>query len=452
MPDQAATNVVAQVAGLRLSRQASGLPSAAGVLLPFGNPEGCRTKASRRLTLLLHLHLTLDLELWTLDFAMPLKVLIIPDKFKGTLSAAAAAQAIARGWRKARPNDSLDLLPMSDGGDGFGEVLGGLLGAKVQSTRTVDAAHRACTARWWWEPKTKTAVIETATIIGLAMLPPKKFHPFQLDTFGLGAVIRAAAARGARRCFLGIGGSATNDGGFGLAKSLGWTFYDGDGNLIEQWISLSSLAQIRAPRRRRWFREMIVAVDVQNPLLGPRGATRVYGPQKGLRKKDFASAESCLKRLAQVVKKELGRDFACEPGSGAAGGLGFGLLAFGAARAEPGFEVFARYSSLERRLAWADLVITGEGSIDNSTLMGKGVGRIATRCRELGIPCIGLAGVSTKASRRRIFTEVRALTELASPKQARVRAAYWLERLALKVAGPRAVLGSQQPRTRDQAA
>ena len=128
---------------------------------------------------------------------MPLHVLIIPDKFKGTLTAAAAAEAIARGWRRARPGDSLDLLPMSDGGDGFGEVTSALLKARIQHVKTVDAAHRPCVARWWWEPRTRTAIIESAAVIGLAMLPPKRFHPFQLDTLGLGAVVRAAVkARG----------------------------------------------------------------------------------------------------------------------------------------------------------------------------------------------------------------------------------------------------------------
>src|SRR5258706_15927467 len=184
---------------------------------------------------------------------MPLKVLIIPDKFKGTLTARAAAAAIARGWRKARPADSLDLLPMTDGGDGFGEALSDLLDATAQTTRTVDAAHRPCVARWWFEPKTKTAIIESATIIGLAMLPPKRFHPFQLDTFGMGAVIQAASAAGARRCLLGIGGSATNDGGFGLARALGWEFRDAQGELIGQWTDLSRVKQIYAPRKRPWF-------------------------------------------------------------------------------------------------------------------------------------------------------------------------------------------------------
>jgi glycerate 2-kinase len=154
---------------------------------------------------------------WTLG---ALNVLIIPDKFKGTLSAGAAADAIARGWGRARPGDALDLRPMTDGGDGFGEVMGQLLGARLQRAETVNAAHRKCQARWWWEPRTKTAVLESAAVIGLAMLLPNQSHPFELDTFGLGPVLAAAARKGAKRCLVGIGGSATNDGGFGVARAL----------------------------------------------------------------------------------------------------------------------------------------------------------------------------------------------------------------------------------------
>ena len=152
---------------------------------------------------------------------MPLRVLIIPDKFKGTLTARAAAEAIARGWRKARAHDCLDLLPMSDGGDGFGEVTSALLKARSQRVKTVDAAHRPCVARWWWEPRTRTAIIESAAVIGLAMLPPKRFHPFQLDTLGLGAVVRAAAKKGARRCLMGIGGQRHQRRGLRPGASLG---------------------------------------------------------------------------------------------------------------------------------------------------------------------------------------------------------------------------------------
>ena len=366
----------------------------------------------------------------------PLKVLIVPDKFKGTLTSRAAAQAMARGWGRERPQDSLRLLPMSDGGDGFGDVMGRLLDAKVQHTRTIDAAHRPCEVKWWWQAKVKTAIVESAAVIGLAMLPSKKFHPFQLDTSGLAAVVQAAARKGARCCLIGIGGSATNDAGFGLARATGWEFLDFDGRPIERWTGLDKLKHIRAPKLRGWFDELLVAVDVQNPLLGPRGATRVYGPQKGLQAEDFASAERCLRRLARVVRADFGGEFAREPGAGAAGGLGFGLLVFLGAKAEPGFHLFARYATLEKHLRWADMVVTGEGSIDRSTFMGKGTGQIAHRCHQLRIPCIGLGGVVMASDRDcRNFIQTRALTDLTTINDAKAKAAYWLERLAMEAAG-----------------
>ncbi len=313
---------------------------------------------------------------------------------------------------------------MSDGGDGFGEVLRALLSAKARAARTCDAAHRPCTARWWWEPKTKTAILESARVVGLAMLPPGRFHPFDLDTRGLGILLQTVARMGARRCLVGLGGSATNDGGFGLARALGWEFLDREGRLIERWTGLSALARIRAPKQRLQFKQVAVAVDVQNPLLGARGATRVYGPQKGLVGEDFRLAEKCLRRLAQVINKDLGCDLACVPGAGAAGGLGFGFLAFLGARLESGFELFSCYANLERRLKAADVVITGEGSIDHSTLMGKGAGEIARRCQKLGIPCIGLTGVASKTiAGRRAFTQIRASdrTDNIAPGQGETR-------------------------------
>jgi glycerate kinase len=364
-----------------------------------------------------------------------LKVLIAPDKFKSTLSAGAAAAAIARGWGRSRPQDALALLPITDGGDGFGEVMGRLLGARPQTVETVDAAHQSCRARWWWEPKTKTAVIESAAVIGLAMLRPRRFHPFHLDTFGLGAVFHGALAKGARRCLVGIGGSATNDGGFGLARALGWQFLDGSGQRIDQWLGLARLAAVPRPEPQPWFEELLVAVDVQNLLLGPRGATRVYGPQKGLRPRDFPLAERCLRRLATTLKRELRRDFAVVPGAGAAGGLGFGLLAFAHGKLEPGFDLFARQAGLTRRLRSVDLVITGEGALDDSSFMGKGVGQIARQCRRLGIGCIGLAGaVSVSASKRRVFIQTHSLTEVTSLDRAKAEPSRWLAELAKVVA------------------
>jgi glycerate 2-kinase len=364
-----------------------------------------------------------------------LKVLIAPDKFKGTLPASAAAKAIAHGWAAVRPGDTLDLLPITDGGDGFGDTMATLLRAKRISARTLDAPHRPCRANWWWHAKTKTAIIESATAIGLAMLPVNRFHPFELDTWGLGGMLLAALRKGAKRCVLGIGGSATNDAGFGLARALGWQFIDAQGRVIERWTELCKLQHIKPPLKRRPFEELLVAVDVQNPLLGKRGASRVYGPQKGLRPNEFPFAERCLQRLGAVVKTELGLDFARLPGAGAAGGLGFGLAAFAGGNLEPGFEIFAEQAELDRRLVRADLVITGEGSIDHSTLMGKGVGQIAEKCEKLGIPCIGLAGVVAPDARiRQVFGQIHSLLDTTSKRGAMTRPAYWLDYLARKIA------------------
>jgi glycerate kinase len=324
---------------------------------------------------------------------------------------------------------------MSDGGDGFGEVMGQLLKARARRVETVDAAHRLCKARWWWEPGTKTALIESAAVIGLAMLPPKKFHPFELDTFGLGKVLNAALEAGAQRCLIGIGGSATNDGGFGLARALGWRFFDRAGAAIERWTELERLASVQKPLPRKWFRELTVAVDVQNRLLGPRGASRVYGPQKGLLRDEIPRAEGCLRCLARVVGRDVGNDFSVVPGAGAAVGLGFGLLAFAGARLAPGFEIFAERAQLKGHLRWADLVLTAEGAIDASTLMGKGVGQVANKCREMGVGCIGLAGtVAPVAGLEKHFRKTCALTELTSVTQAKADPAFWLERLAERVA------------------
>jgi glycerate kinase len=323
---------------------------------------------------------------------MPLRVLVVPDKFKGTLTARAAAELIARGWREVRPEDQLELLPMSDGGDGFGAVLADLLHLEAQTTVTVDPAHRPREAAWWFDRGSGTAVVESAQVIGLALLPPRQFHPFELDTFGLGEVIRDVIVTGTRRCLFGIGGSATNDAGFGLAVALGWRFEDAARTNLTQWTDLAQLARITPPEPRLALPEVLVAVDVQNPLLGPIGASRVYGPQKGLRPEDFPVAEAALERLAVVVTQDLALDVAAEPGTGAAGGLGFGLRSFLNGRLESGFALFARYARLEEHIQSSDLVITGEGAIDPSTLMGKGVGEVARLSHKHKIPCLGLAG------------------------------------------------------------
>ena len=362
---------------------------------------------------------------------MALRVLIVPDKFKGTLTAQKAAAAIARGWSSVRAADTVELLPMSDGGDGFGIVLGALLKAETRVTKTVDAAHRPISAEWWWEPKSATAIIEAARANGLAQLPHGKFHPFELDTFGLGAVMQDAASAGAKRCVMGIGGSATNDGGFGVARALGWEFFNAKSAALDRWTDLHSLTQIKIPQREKWFEDFSVAVDVNNPMLGATGCTRVYGPQKGLKETDFEFSERCLGTLAGLAEQELHLKTAATPGAGAAGGLGFGLATFFGAKLEPGFALFAQLADLHVRLAAADLIITGEGAIDEQTLMGKGVGELAMLCRQLGKPCIGLAGVVTDEPKaRKFFYDVRAIVSMTSADDARANAARWLEEIA----------------------
>ncbi len=350
------------------------------------------------------------------------------------MTARTAALAIAAGWKKARPADQITVLPMSDGGDGFGEIVGELLGARTRLVQTMDAAHRPLRASWQFDASTKTAIVDSARVIGLALMTPGKFHPFQLDSFGLGEVLRAAASAKAKRAIVGIGGSATNDGGFGLAHALGWKFFNSDWDEIEEWWALHKLAHIRKPRER-FPLEITIAVDVANPLLGPAGCSRIYGPQKGLREQDFSLAEKCLRQLALVLKKQEGIDCSKIPGAGAAGGLGFGLMAFAGGKCESGFEIFARLARLEEKIAEADLVITGEGRMDRQTYMGKGVGQVALRCKKFAVPCLALAGgILEPARARRLFRDARALTDITNLRNALAHPRRHLQQLAWQLA------------------
>ena len=365
-----------------------------------------------------------------------MRVVVIPDKFKGTLTAPDAAAAIQSGWSLERPSDTLELIPMSDGGDGFGATLALQEGGVRKRMKTVNAAGESIWAPWWWIPKSRTAVIETALVIGLAQLPPGKFHPFDLDTFGLGKLIGKVCAEKPKTILIGLGGSATNDGGMGMARALGWEFVDQAGEAIESWTQLDRLARVEPPPPMALPPSVVVAVDVRNRLLGREGASRIYGPQKGLRESDMPHAESCLAALARCVRKVVGRNDATRPGAGAAGGLGFACFAFLNGEAEPGFDVFARHAHLESKLQRADLVITGEGSIDRSSLMGKGVGRVAHWCRELGKPCLGMGGViGSQKSLARSFEGLYSLVgDVTNEQEAMAAPRRCLKKLARHVA------------------
>lgn len=365
---------------------------------------------------------------------MVMLVLIAPDKFKGTLNASEAAEAIARGWLNVRPNDKVDIFPISDGGDGFGELLGKHLGAETRFARTVNAAGRPIKAPWWWVPKLKLAIVESAKIIGLAQLPTGKFHPFDLDTRGLATVLREVEKVRPKLCIVGIGGSATNDAGFGMAAGLGWRFLDGRGRPIRSWTALDTLQAVEPPQEQLRLGRLTVAVDVRNPLLGPRGATRIYGPQKGIRPEDFEPAERCIRKLVCVLA-DLSpeyRKLAVAAGAGAAGGLGFGFGVFLGAKLEPGFALFSKLTGLEKHIKQADLVITGEGAIDKTTLlMGKGVGQVARLARRFRRPCLGLAGIvsASRASTAPFAGLFAIVPKLASQKEAMAKPRHWLSRL-----------------------
>ena len=361
-----------------------------------------------------------------------LNVLICPDKFKGTLTAHKALEAIANGWRSVRRQDRLTLLPVSDGGEGFGEILSGLCRAEPRYVDTVDASGHPVRAVWWRDSATQTAIVESANVIGLSLFPPKKYHPFQLDTFGLGAVLQEAIGAGASSCVIGIGGSATNDGGFGLAKALGFRFVNQSGAFIQRWTDLTQLHHILPPKQTIAFEEFVVAVDVQNPLLGPQGASRIYGPQKGLRNEDMDLAEKCLGRLTDVALQDLKSNHATTQGAGAAGGLGFGLMTFMNAHPVPGFAMIAGESRLQDKIKANQLVITGEGAIDASSVMGKAVGEIAAICQANQIPCIGLGGsIQLPTETRKLFHRLYGIVpHLCTPTQAQTQPDFWLEKLA----------------------
>ncbi len=380
---------------------------------------------------------SLELGHWALVIyppPVPLSILIAPDKFKGTLTAPLAAKAIARGWKAARAEDSLTLLPISDGGDGFGALMAEAMGADSLAVETQDAAHVPTTAPCWRVRELGPAIIESANIIGLAMLAAEKRRPIDLDSRGLGMVLRDEQLGDCQKRIIGIGGSATNDGGFGMARELGWSFEDHQGKPILTWIDLVNLKKIHPPKSA-FAGETIVAVDVQNPLLGPDGCTQVFGPQKGLREEDIPRAEAALGRLAAVWESQTGEDAAGLPGAGAAGGLGFGLHCFAGAKIRSGFEIFAEAAGLENLLREVDVVITGEGAMDRQTVMGKGVGELAKRARGNDCRCVGLAGqVEDRPALADYLDECRALTDLTTTAEAETDAARWLEKLAREVA------------------
>lgn len=318
-----------------------------------------------------------------------MRILIANDKFKGSLGAGAIAGHIKNGLKSLNIEAEIDICPIADGGEGTTEAVTAALHGQIILVETVDAQGRPIKAAMGWLPETRTAVLEMSAASGIALVADLKLNPLTANTLGTGILLKKAAQLGALNILIGIGGSATNDGGLGVALALGFRFNRQGQPFIPTLETLLEADRV-APPLQPWAAEVVVACDVDNPLLGPRGATRIYGPQKGVT--DFVWFEHRLEHLADLVKRDLGCDPRDMPGAGAAGGLGFGLMAFTDGRLTSGFEIVAQHIGLEARIAAADVIITGEGRLDAQSLQGKGPVGVAEMARRLGKKIVGIAG------------------------------------------------------------
>ncbi len=326
-----------------------------------------------------------------------MRVLIAPDCFGGTLTAPEAAEAIAAGWRSGAPDDELTLCPLADGGPGFVDVLHSALGGDLRH-RTVTGPLGSPVDAVWLEHD-GTAYIECAQACGLALVPKGERNALAASTVGVGELVAHALEAKVRTVVVGLGGSATTDGGAGMFRALGAVPVGADGEPVP--VGGGSLVDAVRIEGRVHLGDvrLVAASDVENPLLGKLGAARVFGPQKGADDLAVRRLERSLTRWADLIEAVADRDVRDEPGAGAAGGLGAALIALGAT-VESGAGVVRRLTGLDTALARAQLVITGEGSFDFQSLRGKLVTRIAGAAAERGTPCVVLAGQVSVGRRR----------------------------------------------------
>ena len=339
-----------------------------------------------------------------------MKILIAPDKFKGTLNAREVAQNIAKGLLDVVPDTQFEVVPMADGGEGTAEAICDVRGCSWLECKAHDPLGREIDARYGWIDQENLAVMEMSEAAGMRRVSGSERDPVRATTFGVGEMILDATKRGANEIIVGLGGSATNDGGFGMARALGYRFFSSISigeylvarlrgekastpQLTGPVTELRTLERIEKPKHLSLPRIM-AAADVRNPLLGENGATQVFGPQKGGTPEQIRNLELALSRLADIVPETIGSDHTdtVKPGAGAAGGLGFGLLSFCGATIRPGFEVVAEAVRLEEKMKDADLVITGEGSLDRQTLEGKTPVGVARLARKLGKRVFAIVG------------------------------------------------------------
>jgi glycerate kinase len=323
-----------------------------------------------------------------------MKIVIAPDSFKESLSADAVAAAIGEGWRQVYADAEIVTKPMADGGEGTVDALLAATGGERRESPVRGPLGEPVNAHWGWLDG-NTAVIEMASASGLHLLTPAQRDARITSSFGTGELIRAALDAGATRIILGLGGSATNDGGSGLLRAVGVRFLDAEGRDLEEGgAALARLDRLDVEGLDARLAQVSVevAADVDNPLCGPRGASAVFGPQKGANPEQVEELDAALRRFGEVAAQALGEDHSEFPGVGAAGGLGFAARAFLAARFRPGVEVVAELSGLAEAMQGADLVITGEGRLDAQSLHGKTPMGVAKVAKAAGVPVVAIAG------------------------------------------------------------
>jgi glycerate kinase len=379
------------------------------------------------------------------------QILIAPDKFKGSLTARAVAESIAAGLREVLPDAEIHQMPVADGGEGTVDAIRASSGGEWVTCTAHDALGRPIEARYLWLGGRATAVMEMSEAAGLWRIGPEERDLLSANTYGVGEMLLDAANRGAKEILIGLGGSATNDGGFGMARCLGFQFL-ADKSQLEHPSDLVKLTRIvpNEPTQNMTalsrhvcegvhgaFLKVTAAVDVRNPLLGPRGATRTFGPQKGGTPQQLEVLERALERLSGVVVRDLGCDFRESPGAGAAGGLGFGLMSFCAASVRPGFNVVAELVGLTAAIERADVVITGEGRLDEQTLEGKVPDGVAGLARGLGKRVYAIVGASSESSSvRNLFDGLFVLAQPpVTTEEAMARAGELLQERARELAG-----------------
>ena len=326
-----------------------------------------------------------------------MKIVIAPQSFKGSVMALTAAEAIERGVRRASPEAETVLVPVADGGDGTLEVLVNSTGGKIFRSIVTGPLGHAVEALWGVMGDGSTAVIEMARASGLAMVPHRRRNPRTTTTFGTGEIIREALERGYERIVVGMGGSATNDAGMGMATALGARFLDDQGKPLPKGGSaLARLNKIDISNLHSRLREVTIigATDVTNPLCGSSGASAIYGPQKGATPDIVEELDAALANFARVAQRDLGIDFLNEahPGAGAAGGLGAGLMAFANCRLQSGIDLVCEVLKFEEHVREADLVLTGEGRADLSSIYDKAPVGVARKAAPYGVPTVILAG------------------------------------------------------------